>query len=116
MAARVLIVDDDPGFLSVAERILEAVGVTVVATAADAAEALAAALRVKPEAALVDVDLPDRNGIDLAGDLGALPWAIRVVLTSGDPDAASGRPADGQPPFVPKEDLPNAPLRRLLVG
>jgi DNA-binding NarL/FixJ family response regulator len=113
-AASVLVVDDDPAFLDVAKRVLEAAGVRVVATAEDAASALAAALEVKPDAALVDVDLPDRNGIELARDLGALPWPLRVVLTSSDPDAVSSIARDGLPPFVPKEDLPNAPLISLL--
>jgi CheY-like chemotaxis protein len=113
-AASVLVVDDDPAFLSVAKRVLEAAGVRVVATAEDAATALAAALDVKPDAALVDVDLPDRNGVDLARDLRALPWGLRVVLTSSDRDAVRGSHGDGLPPFVPKEDLPNAPLRSLL--
>lgn len=114
MAGRVLVVDDDPAFQSVAARILEAAGVHVIATAADATSALAIARELKPEAALVDVDLPDRNGIELAAELGALPWAPRVLLTSSDSDAV--RPGDGLPPFVPKEDLPNAPLRKLLVS
>ena len=39
-------------------------------------------------AALVDVDLPDGNGIALAHELTALPWRPRVVLTSVDAEAA----------------------------
>jgi DNA-binding NarL/FixJ family response regulator len=65
---------------------------------------------------LVDVGLPDRDGIELARELAALPWAPRVVLTSTDRDAVSGPRADGLPPFVPKEDLPGVSLYRLLVA
>src|SRR4051794_12317889 len=115
MAGSVLLVDDDPGFLSLATRMLDAVGVSVAATAETAAAALAAAEAHRPEAALVDVGLPDRDGIELARELAALPWAPLVVLTSSDRDALGMSPNDGIPPFVPKEDLPNAPLRALLL-
>jgi DNA-binding NarL/FixJ family response regulator len=80
------------------------------------AAATAAALELRPDAAPVDVGLPDGDGITLAGKLTALPWPLRVVLTSTDADAAS--PDDllrsGAYDFVPKADLPNAPLLQLL--
>jgi CheY-like chemotaxis protein len=114
--AGILIVDDDPAFRSLAARLLEEVGVHVAATAEDAATALTSAHAIKPDAVLVDVGLPDRDGVDLARELVALPWQPRVVLTSTDRDAVPGSLQDGHPPFVPKEELPNAPLRRLLLG
>src|SRR3954453_7365330 len=114
--ARVLVVDDDPAFLSLAMRILRDAGVTVAATEATGATGLATAHQLKPDAVLVDVGLPDRSGIDLARELVGLPWAPRVLLTSTDRDAVTGPGEDGTPPFVPKEDLPGAPLHRLLVG
>jgi len=118
MAFSVLIVDDDPAFLSLARRILEGMGIDIVATAEDGASAVAAADATRPDAALVDVGLPDRGGIDLAYQLAALPWHPRVVLTSTDRDAAcavDGR--DGRPTlrFIAKEELANGPLRRLLT-
>jgi CheY-like chemotaxis protein len=119
MASSVLLVDDDPAFLSLATRILESMGGQVVATAEDAAAAIAAANATRPEAALVDVGLPDRDGIDLAYELAALPWRPRVVLTSTDRDAVSAidvREGPRKLPFVPKEELANDPLRRLLLG
>jgi CheY-like chemotaxis protein len=117
VGASVLVVDDDPSFLSLASRILAQAGLHVVATAHDAAEAIAEAMAHKPHGALVDVTLPGRDGIDLCRELTALPWAPRVVLTSTDRDAMAGvTPGDRvrSLPFVPKEDLPAAPLRRLL--
>ena len=115
MAGSVLVVDDDPVFLSLARRILEGAGVHVTGTAATVAEGLAVARELEPVAVLVDVELPDGSGIDLARELVALPWSPRVVLTSTDHDAVAGPQRDGLPPFVPKEELPNAPLRRLLL-
>lgn len=110
----ILIVDDDPGFVALATRVLVAMGAQVVATASDAASALAAAHEKRPQAALVDVGLPDRNGIDLGIELAGLPWAPRVVLTSTDSDA-EGEIGDQGPslPFLPKEELATDRLRVL---
>src|SRR3982074_667274 len=87
MSCSVLIVDDDPGFLDLVARVLEDLGAVVVATAAAGAQALAVVGHARPEAALVDVGLPDRDGIDLAYELSELPWRPRVILTSSDSDA-----------------------------
>jgi DNA-binding NarL/FixJ family response regulator len=111
--ARVLVVDDDPSFLSLATRMLEAAGITVMGTEGTAAAGLATAQAVKPDGVLVDVGLPDRDGAALARELAALPWAPRVVLTSTDRDAVAGARGDGLPPFIPKEDLPAAPLGQM---
>jgi CheY-like chemotaxis protein len=119
VAGFVLVVDDDPGFHSLATRILRAAGVKMVATAANAAQALTAADALQPSAVLVDVGLPDRDGVDLARELAARPWRPRVGLTSTDKDAVAGSPGPGEGdalPFVPKEDLPTAPLSRLLIA
>jgi DNA-binding NarL/FixJ family response regulator len=65
---------------------------------------------------LVDVGLPDRDGVDLARELSALPWRPRVVLTSTDTEAATASEieASGAQAFVPKIQLPNAALGELL--
>jgi DNA-binding response OmpR family regulator len=115
MTGSVLIVDDDPRFRRLAKRILTGAGLTVVAEAADAEAAVIAANASKPDGILVDVGLPDRDGLDLARELLGLGWHPRVLLTSSDPDAAD--PVDGRGdalPFLLKEDLPNAPLQALL--
>jgi DNA-binding NarL/FixJ family response regulator len=117
MPRSVVIVDDDPAFLALAARILADMGVEVLATAADAAEGLAAVQCAQPEAVLVDVGLPDRDGIDLAYELLELPWAPRVVLTSSDNEAfvaLEGRNEGRRPPFIPKEELASDALRRAL--
>jgi len=119
MAVSVLLVDDDPAFLSLAERTLASMGIEVVATAQDPAAAVAAAHSTRPDGALVDIGLPDREGIDLAYELAALPWAPRVVLTSTDRDAGSvlDTPAASRRlPFVPKDELADGRLRGLLTG
>lgn len=118
MDRSVLVVDDDPAFRELAGRMLTALGLNVVAEAGSVAEALAAAKETQPDAALVDVDLPDGNGIALSLELTALPWRPRVVLTSVDAEAAG--PDDvrrsGARAFVHKANLPNGNLRNLLTA
>jgi DNA-binding NarL/FixJ family response regulator len=118
MAASVLLVDDDPAFRQIARALLDAAGLGVVGEADTVATATAAAHELRPDAALVDVGLPDGNGISLACELAALPWQVRVVLTSTDPDAASDEDVRrcGANSFVPKADLPNVPLAQLLTA
>jgi DNA-binding NarL/FixJ family response regulator len=115
MSGSVLVVDDDPAFRRLAQRMLAAFDITVAGEADTVASAIAAAGSLRPAAVLVDVGLPDGDGIALARQLTALPWRPRVVLTSSDADAAS--PSDvclsGAQAFVPKDQLPNAALNRL---
>jgi DNA-binding NarL/FixJ family response regulator len=113
---RILLVDDDPAFRRLARQTLDASGLEVVGEAATVAAATAAAERLKPEVVLVDVGLPDGDGITLAYELTRLAWAPRVVLTSVDPDAASAEEVrdSGARGFVPKSDLPHAGLDLLL--
>jgi DNA-binding NarL/FixJ family response regulator len=107
----VLVIDDDAAFRGLARRILTAQGLRVCAEAATAKGAMDVALELRPGAALVDVGLPDGDGVELARELAALPWSPRVLLTSSDGDAFTGN----EPlRFVPKEQLPGAPLRSLL--
>jgi CheY-like chemotaxis protein len=113
----VLIVDDDPDFLALTARILVDLGVKPVHTAANAAEALSAVHESRPHAVLVDIGLPDRNGIDLAYELADLSWRPRVVLTSSDSDAILALdPGDGRRhlPFLGKEELGGDTLQRAL--
>jgi CheY-like chemotaxis protein len=114
----VLLVDDDDAFRGLASRMLAGMGLTVVAEAATVAEAVAAAEALRPDAALVDIGLPDGDGLALARRLTALPWRPRVLLTSSDRDAATPEHARdaGAVGFLAKDELPNGTLRALLTG
>jgi DNA-binding NarL/FixJ family response regulator len=118
MATSVLLVDDDPVFRRLARRVLSASGLNVIGEAGTVAEALAAAADLEPQLVLVDVGLPDGDGIALAGALAGQPRRPRVVLTSVDPDAASPDEVSesGADGFVPKSDLPGPGLRLLLAA
>jgi len=110
------VVDDDPEFRKLAAWLLVANGLTVVGESDSVSAALSDANRLQPSAFLVDVDLPDGDGVKLAGELAALPWRPRVVLTSIDGESTKDRDARrvGAQAFVAKVDLPNAPLAQLL--
>jgi DNA-binding NarL/FixJ family response regulator len=112
----VLVVADDPEFRELAGRLLAASGLVVVGEADSVAAAREAAARLEPSAVLLDVELPDGDGITLARELAALPWRPRVVLTSIDGDITTSDEARnaGARAFVHKAELPNAPLGELL--
>ena len=118
MAITVLLVDDDPIFRGLARAMLATQRVVVVAEAATLAAGLAAARVLRPDSALVDVELPDGNGMTLAGALTGLPRPPRIILTSSDADAvvASEVLRCGAARFVPKSDLPSVGLEGLLAG
>jgi DNA-binding NarL/FixJ family response regulator len=118
MHTSVLIVDDDPAFRGLVVRMLETMGFAIIEEAGTVAAATSMAAQLRPDAALVDVGLPDGDGITLARGLAALPWRPRVVLTSSDRDATTpeGARAVGAAGFIPKEELPDGSLRRLFAG
>jgi DNA-binding NarL/FixJ family response regulator len=112
----VLVVDDDPAFRQLARRVLAAFGLDVVGEAETAVSARTVADALRPDAVLVDVGLPDADGVAVARELTGLPWCPRVVLTSTDTDAAppSEVRASGAEAFVPKSELLDAALDDLL--
>jgi DNA-binding NarL/FixJ family response regulator len=84
VALRCLIVDDRPGFCAAARELLEGQGLAVVGCASSASEALRSVRELRPEVALVDIDLGADSGFDLARRLaddvdGNSP---RVILVS----------------------------------
>jgi DNA-binding NarL/FixJ family response regulator len=117
MGSSILLIDDDPAFRRLARQTLTGTGLTVVGEADTAAAGSSAARSLKPEIVLLDVGLPDLDGISLAGELSALPWGPRIVLTSVDPDAASAEDVrrSGASGFVPKQDLPGSGLAMLMA-
>jgi DNA-binding NarL/FixJ family response regulator len=112
----VLVVDDDPAFRALAKRLLVASGLTVIGEADSVASALSTAARTRPSAVLVDVELPDGDGVALARELVSLAWQPRVVLTSINIDAATAEDvrSSGASAFVGKADLPSVPWAELL--
>jgi DNA-binding NarL/FixJ family response regulator len=114
----VVLIDDDPAFRQLARRVLGTMGFSVVGEGDSVATGLATAVDLQPQAVLVDVGLPDGDGVELARELVALPWRPRVVLTSVDPDAASADDVRrcGAEGFAPKDQLPGTGLELLATG
>jgi DNA-binding NarL/FixJ family response regulator len=105
---RILIVDDDQRFRHAARALLEAQGFEVVGEAQDGKEALAASADLDPEVVLLDVSLPDADGLELAERFATKDGAPQIVLTSTrdasefGPKLLAGRGIRG---FVPKDEL-----------
>jgi CheY-like chemotaxis protein len=66
MALRCFIVDDSSHFLDAAQSLLEREGFALVGVASTPAEALRRVEDVKPDVVLIDVDLGNESGFDLA--------------------------------------------------
>jgi DNA-binding NarL/FixJ family response regulator len=117
MSTTVLIVDDHPSFRASARRMLEADGYEVVGEAEDGGTALVAARRLLPELVLLDVRLPDVDGLEVARSLReAGGTAPQVVLTSSHDFADLGDAVgdSGAQGFIPKAELTGGALAALL--
>lgn len=116
MAPRIVIVDDHASFRVSARALLEAEGFDVVGEAVDGAAALDAVARLRPDAVLLDVQLPDLDGFELAARLCRNGDACAVVMTSSrDAEEFGSLVAEcGACGFVPKADLSGDAVRALL--
>jgi DNA-binding NarL/FixJ family response regulator len=114
---RVLIIDDDPSFRGSARVLLAARGYQVVGEADCGIEGLMLASVICPDAVLLDVNLPDGDGVAVAARLTAA-GGPRVLLTSSDSRAVPERLAQscGAVGFVTKEDLAGAELDTYLTS
>ena len=119
MATTVLIVDDHPGFRATARALLEAEGYEVVGEAENGVQALRLVKELVPDLVLLDVQLPDFDGFEVAARLTAATEgaAPKIVLTSSR-DASDFGPLvaqSGARGFVAKGELSGGALARLTV-
>jgi DNA-binding NarL/FixJ family response regulator len=116
MARTVLIVDDHPSFRASARMLLESEGFDVVGEAQDGRSALTAIRELLPQVVLLDVQLPDINGFDVATQLRANGSMPMVVFTSSRDVDDLGPLADVPcvRGFIPKSELSGAALEALL--
>jgi DNA-binding NarL/FixJ family response regulator len=112
----VLIVDDHAGFRVLARRLLSAAGFEVVGEAADGASALESARRLRPGIVLLDVQLPDVDGFEVARRLAdAGVGASTVLISTRDAGAYRRRLADSPAlGFIPKSELSGRELAKLV--
>ena len=84
---RVLVVDDEPMVCAHLRTILGAAGLDVVGEAYDGAEAVEAAVRLRPDVVLMDLRMPGVDGLTAIERIVTLPTPPRVVaLTTFDLD------------------------------
>ncbi len=83
MNAKILIVDDDPAIRRLLARTLDRAGYAVV-EASDGRGALAARDIDKPNLVLLDLGLPDRDGLEVLPLLAKQPGLAVIVLTARD--------------------------------
>ena len=118
VALRCLIVDDQPSFYEAARDLLEAQGVTVLGCASSASEAIQSVRQLRPEVALVDIDLGPDSGFELARRLaddlqGNSP---RVILVSTHDEREFVKLIESSPAvgFIAKTELSAERIYRLL--
>jgi DNA-binding NarL/FixJ family response regulator len=113
---KVLIVDDHPSFRSAARLLLEHEGFDVVGEAEDGASGLAASAALDPDVVLLDINLPDLDGFDVASRICLDDTAPKVVLTSSRDPREFGPLVmrSGAQGFIPKGELSGARISALL--
>jgi DNA-binding NarL/FixJ family response regulator len=116
MRPTLLIVDDHPGFRSLARRLLEAGGFEVVGEAADGHAAITAARQLRPDVVLLDIQLPDIDGFEVTARLADGEAGPVVVLTSTRDRADYGPRVDqcGARGFISKAELSGAAVHAFL--
>lgn len=115
MALRVLLVDDDARFRSSARRALVADGVDVVAEVENGGDAVRAAAAWRPDVVLLDIRLPDIDGLDVARRLRAEEGApVVIVISTCDVDHGRRVAAGLAAGFVAKDDLSLAAILGIL--
>ena len=115
MGSRVLVVDDHASYRSIARRVLAADGFTVVGEASGGIEAIRVSGDLRPDLVLLDVQLPDMDGFEVAVSLARQIGPPAVVLVSSRSRADYGSRIEecGARGFIAKSALSGEAVRRL---
>ena len=114
---RCLIVDDNAKFLEAAQFLLDQEGLVIVGVATSGAEAVMQAQQLQPDLALIDIELGEENGFELAKRLSedGGPRVIIIISTHARgefEDLIEAGPAVG---FVAKTELSRGAIRAVLA-
>ncbi len=84
MEITVLIAEDDPDMRFVIRKVVEEVaGVSVIGEAGDGLEAIKLIKELSPQVIFLDIDLPGKNGLELAREIFDInPWTFIVFATA----------------------------------
>jgi two-component system, response regulator PdtaR len=84
---RILLADDNTAVLGVINRVVRFLGHIVVGTAVTGEECISRAAELQPDLILLDLVLPDRNGINTAAEISKNSDVPVVIVTgAGDPE------------------------------
>jgi DNA-binding NarL/FixJ family response regulator len=116
MARTVLIVDDHAPFRAVARTLLQLEGFEVMGEAADTLSAMEVVGRLRPNVVVLDIQLPDLDGFEVARRLAqAEDPPVIVLVSSRDSSAYRRRLADSPTRgFIPNSDLSGAAVAALV--
>ncbi len=114
---RILLADDHPLFLDGLRNLLEARGLSVVGTARDGLEAIEKVRTLRPDIAILDVNMPRLNGIEATKAIKAEMPDVKVVILTipGSEDHLYEAIKSGASGYLFK-DLEANQLCQLLVG
>ena len=83
---RILVADDHPGISAAIRGLLVAYDYEVVGSVEDGARVLEEAARLQPDIILLDLNMPNMNGIDACWELTrSFPRTKTIVVTAEDP-------------------------------
>ncbi len=117
MPLRVLIIDDNGAFRATARRLLERDRFVVVAEAGTGVRGIEDAETHRPDLVLLDVQLPDLDGFEVAERLSQLEVPLGVILTSSLDGSDFGALVSSSPAlgFIPKAELSAVAIEELLA-
>lgn len=117
MARGVLIIDDNAAFRTTARSLLARDGLIILAEAGTGLGGVEQAKRHRPDLVLVDVQLPDIDGFEVAERLSRLDPAPEVILTSSLDAVDFGALVASSPAlgFITKADLSAAAIEELVA-
>ena len=117
---RCLIVDDNESFLEIAAASLAGDDLDVVGTATTSAEALRQVVEQRPDVVLVDINLGEESGFDLARTLverfPQLASGVVLISTRAERDFGGLIAASRAVGFIPKVQLSGAAVRALVAS
>jgi CheY-like chemotaxis protein len=110
-----LLVDDNPDYLASARELLSGQGLAVLGTACTGAEALRLAAELAPDVVVLDVQLGDESGLDVARALAAAGGPPVVLISTHAEDDLHELVVDSPVVgFVPKRRLGASAIVELL--
>jgi two-component system, OmpR family, response regulator MtrA len=112
MAKKLLVIDDQTGITKVVELIARQIGLTA-RTLNSSSEATEVFIAFKPDVVILDMIMPEKDGIDVLNEILLTGIPVKVVLTSGFSDSYL-RLAEGVAKFHDKENVSilRKPFRR----